>query len=93
MAKSTKHIVPHESGWAVKSEGRALKKQDVYKTKDAAIAAAHQLAKGTGGALVVHGKDGRIRDRTDYDALREVTDSNKEYMKRHGKALRELAKR
>ncbi|MEZ5022206.1 MAG: DUF2188 domain-containing protein [Chitinophagales bacterium] len=59
------HVVPHEEGWAVKGEGNE-KYTAVYKYQDDAIDRAKDIAKNYGSSVVIHGKDGRVRDRISY---------------------------
>jgi hypothetical protein len=64
MAK-TIHVIPATNGWAVKREDR--KSTAVFQTQKEAIESARSMARGlTSGQLVVHGKDGRIRDHFTY---------------------------
>ena len=65
-----KHVVPHEDGWIIKSEGRpAAKHAQVYATKRDAIISARSLAKKRGTILVIHGRDGRIEDVDTYERV------------------------
>ncbi|MEZ5001667.1 MAG: DUF2188 domain-containing protein [Chitinophagales bacterium] len=59
------HVVPHEEGWAVKGEGNE-RYTAVYKYQDDAIDRAKDIAKNYGSSVVIHGKDGRVRDRISY---------------------------
>jgi uncharacterized protein YdaT len=54
-----KHIVPHESGWALKKENseRASK---VFETKKEALAYAKDHAEKNKVCIYIHGKDGKI---------------------------------
>ena len=66
MSKSrNQHVVPAKNGWAVKSAGssRATK---VYDTQKEAIAAARRIATKQRSELLIHGKDGRIREKNTY---------------------------
>ncbi len=64
MAKN-QHVVPHNGKWAVKGDGnqRASK---VTQTQAQAINAARQIARNTGADVVIHGRDGTIRDKDSY---------------------------
>lgn len=53
------HVVPNESGWAVKGEGNS-KATKVFDTKQPAINYAREIARNQKSELVVHNKDGRI---------------------------------
>lgn len=60
MAK--RHVVSSGSSWAVKAPN-ASRASSTHSTQAEAIAAARQVVRNTGGGeLVIHGKDGRIRD-------------------------------
>ena len=68
MTKSkakTFHVVPREGGWAVIKEeaGRAT---SVHNTQREAIEAARELARTLQSELIIHGRDGRIRERDSY---------------------------
>jgi len=60
MAK-TVHVYHSENGWAVKREGGRVSR--VFSTQREAIESARLIArKDTPSQMVVHGRDGRIRD-------------------------------
>lgn len=65
MSGKNQHVVPSSGGWAVKSAGskRATK---VFSTQKEAIAAARGTAKRQGSELLIHGRDGKIRDKNTY---------------------------
>lgn len=69
MSKSTKgnnqHVVPHPDGWAVKSEG-ATKSTRVTKTQQESTEIAKEIAKNQGSEVIIHGKDGKIRQKNSY---------------------------
>jgi hypothetical protein len=56
------HVVPHDDGWAVVGEGNS-RATSVHQTQQEAIDAAREIARNQGGELLIHGKDGQIRDR------------------------------
>ena len=58
--------MPHEDGWAVKGEGNE-RYTAVYKYQDKAIDRAKDIAKNYGSDVIIHRKDGTIRDRMSYD--------------------------
>lgn len=60
------HVVPHEDGWAVRGEGNKRITAS-YKYQDDAIDRAKDIARNYGADVVIHGKNGRIRDRRSYD--------------------------
>jgi len=59
------HVVPHPDGWAVKGEGNS-KATKVTETQSQAIDAAREIAKNQQSELLIHRKDGTIRDRDSY---------------------------
>lgn len=65
MAKKNQHVVPSDDGWAVRSAGskRATK---VFSTQKEAISAARDIARRQRSELLVHGRDGRIREKNTY---------------------------
>lgn len=63
MAKrGNQHVVPHEQGWAVRTE-QASRVSSVHRTQAEAIRVAREHAREQGTELLVHGRDGRIRER------------------------------
>jgi len=64
MAKSILHVVPHESGWAVKREG-VERVNSTHSTQKDAIESARELAKEQDD-IVIHRPDGTIRERVTY---------------------------
>ncbi len=60
------HVVPHEDGWAVKGEGNQ-RYTAIYKYQDDAIDRARDIAENYGSDVIIHRKDGSIRDRRSYD--------------------------
>jgi uncharacterized protein YdaT len=66
MAKKNQHVVPtKDNKWGVKGEGnqRLTKKTD---TQQDAINTAREIAKNQGVEVVIHRKDGTIRDKDSY---------------------------
>jgi len=59
------HVVPHDKGWAVKGEGNQ-KATSIHKTQKDAIGTAKGIAKNQNSEVVIHGKDGKIRDKDSY---------------------------
>jgi hypothetical protein len=59
------HAVPHAEGWAVKGagSGRATK---VVETQREAIGIARGIAQNQGTEMLIHGENGRIRERNSY---------------------------
>ena len=61
MSKHAIHVVPRPDGWAVKKAG-SERASSVHRTQDEALAAARTQARRERVELVIHGRDGRIRD-------------------------------
>jgi hypothetical protein len=59
------HVVPHADGWATKKEG-ASKAGSVSNTQKVAISKAVHQAKREKVEVVIHRKDGSIRDSDSY---------------------------
>lgn len=59
------HVVPHENGWAVKGEGNT-KATVVTNTQREANQVATQIAKNQSSEVLIHGENGRIRERNSY---------------------------
>lgn len=59
------HVVKKDNGWAVQGAGskRATK---IVKTQNDAIEAAKEIAKNQKSEVVIHGRDGKIRDKDSY---------------------------
>lgn len=58
------HVVPGDSGWDVKVEGGPGGKH--YATENEAVKAGRTLARGNRSQHIVHGRDGRVRQRDTY---------------------------
>ena len=65
MTKRNQHVVPHEGGWAVRREG-SEKVTQVTRTQKEAIDIARQIAQNQGSEVVIHRRNGRIRDKDSY---------------------------
>lgn len=66
MSKNrNQHVVPHSEGWAVKGagSGRATR---VVETQQEAIGIARSIAQNQGTEMLIHGENGRIRERNSY---------------------------
>lgn len=62
MTKRNQHVVPCNDGWAVKGAG-AERATVVVDTQQEAIDRARNIARNQGTELLIHGRDGRIRER------------------------------
>lgn len=67
MAKKGQHVVPGSAGWSVKKAG-AAKATSIHATQAEAVSAATRIARNQKTELYIHGKDGRIRERSSYGA-------------------------
>lgn len=65
MTKKEVHVVPHPDGWATESEG-ASRAGVVVDTQREAIERAREQAQRQGVEVVIHRKDGTIRDSDSY---------------------------
>jgi hypothetical protein len=59
------HVVPSEGGWNVKVEGGGFEATH-FRTQGEAIEAGRRLARGNRSEHIIHGRDGRIRQRDSY---------------------------
>lgn len=62
---ANQHVVPHQGGWAVKGAGND-KATRVLPTQREAIDEARDIARNQKSELLIHGRDGRIRERDSY---------------------------
>lgn len=65
MTKKNQHVVPHASGWAVRGAGNE-RTTSVHGTQREAISAAREAAIRQGSEMLIHGENGRIRERNTY---------------------------
>jgi hypothetical protein len=59
------HVVPHNGKWAVKGDGNQRFSR-VVATQAEALDLARRIARNQGVDVVIHGRDGRIRDKDSY---------------------------
>ena len=64
-ANKNQHVVPHNGNWAVKGEGNS-KATSIQPTQQQAIKDAVKIAKHQKSEVVIHGRDGKIRDKDSY---------------------------
>lgn len=62
---SNQHVVPYNDKWAVKKEG-SEKVTRIYDNQSDAIEYAKEIAKNQKSELIIHGKDGEIREKNTY---------------------------
>ena len=65
MAKKNQHVVKHENGWAIKGAGNE-KATKVVDTQKEAIIIARKIAINQKSEMLIHGTDGKIRERNTY---------------------------
>lgn len=65
MSKKDIHVVPHESGWAVRREG-GDRASSVHDTKADAMEQARDQGRRDHVEVVEHGRDGRIQGSNSY---------------------------
>jgi Uncharacterized protein conserved in bacteria (DUF2188) len=61
------HVIPRNDRWVVRKEGSA-RINSVHTTQREAIEAGREMARNGSSELVIHGSDGRIRDRDSYSS-------------------------
>lgn len=59
------HVTPHPDGWQVKGAGNS-KATAVTKTQAEANEIAKGIAKNQQSEVLIHGRDGKIRDKNSY---------------------------
>ena len=59
------HVVKHPEGWAVKGAGNK-KATQIAETQKEAIGIAKQIARNQHSELLIHGRNGRIREKNSY---------------------------
>ena len=56
------HVVPYNNDWAVRGAGNS-RVTSIHDTQSEAINSARSIAINQGSEVVIHGTDGRIRDK------------------------------
>ncbi len=62
MSKHNQHVVPRGGGWAVRGAGNS-RDTSHHATQAQAIQAAREISRNQGTELLVHGRNGQIRER------------------------------
>ena len=62
MTRKNQHVVPHDGGWAVRGENNS-RATSVHQTQSEAINVAREIAQHQHSELVVHGRNGQIREK------------------------------
>lgn len=60
------YVIPHDQGWALKSEG-ASKPSQVFEAKKDAVDAGIERAKNHSASITIQRKDGTVEDRYSYN--------------------------
>jgi hypothetical protein len=63
--KKNQHVVSHQKQWAVRGEKNS-KATSLHDTQAAAIKAAREIAMNQKTEVLIHGTDGKIRERNSY---------------------------
>lgn len=63
--KINQHVVKRAGGWAVVGEGNS-RDTSVHPTQHEAIERAREIAQNQHSEVVIHGEDGKIRDKNSY---------------------------
>ncbi|WP_149241488.1 DUF2188 domain-containing protein [Dyadobacter sp. 32] len=63
--KKNQHVVPHNGNWGVRGEGNS-RVTVVTGTQAEAIERAREIAINQQSELLIHGRNGQIRDRNSY---------------------------
>jgi uncharacterized protein YdaT len=65
MTKKAQHVVPSDGKWSVRRAG-AKRASKTFDTQKEAIDSAREAARRHGTELYIHGRDGRIRERSSF---------------------------
>lgn len=65
MAGKNQHVVPHANGWAVRGAGNS-RVTSVHRTQREANEQARDIAQNQSSEVLIHGRNGRIRERNSY---------------------------
>lgn len=65
MSSKNQHVIPHNGKWAVKPAG-AKSVSSTHRTQEAAIKAARANAMREQSEMLIHGRNGQIRERNTY---------------------------
>lgn len=65
MTGKNQHVVRRDDKWAVRGEGNS-RDTSLHETQAEAERTARQIAINQKSEVLIHGKDGRIRDRNSY---------------------------
>jgi hypothetical protein len=65
MTRRNQHVVPHEGGWAVRG-ANSQRATSVHNTQSEAIDTAREIARNQRTELLIHGRNGQIRERDSF---------------------------
>jgi len=65
MPKKNQHVVPNKGKWSVRGEGNT-RRTATYDTQAEAIDHARDIARNQGSELLIHRRNGQIRERDSY---------------------------
>jgi hypothetical protein len=65
MSGKNQHVVPHAGGWAVRGAGNS-RATSVHETQAQAITHAREIAQNQESEMLIHGRNGRIRERDSF---------------------------
>lgn len=65
MPKKNQHVVPHNNGWAVRGAGNSRLTSE-HATQAKAIERAREIARNRQSEMLVHGRNGQIRERDSF---------------------------
>ncbi len=65
MSGKNQHVVSRENGWAVRGEGNQ-RDTSHHRTQAEAESAAREIATNQKSEVLIHGENGRIRERNSY---------------------------
>lgn len=65
IKKNNQHVIPHNKKWAVHGEGNT-RNTVIKNTKNEALKTARRIAMNQKSELIIHGKDGKIKDKDSF---------------------------
>lgn len=65
MSKKGQHVVPSGGKWVIRRAG-ASRATGTFETQNEAVARARDIARNQETELYIHGRDGRIRERSSF---------------------------
>lgn len=65
IMKKNQHVVKRDNGWAIRGEGNS-RDTKIYGTQKEANQRAIEIATNNKSEVIIHGKDGKIREKNSY---------------------------